>query len=89
MKAFWINAEIGNHFFQGNQSTPLLLSPPSTNGQRRRSSVMFSDEVTTLNSGSETKNVCSSEKMTQTGDGEIWQSNRINTNDNQIQVCKI
>lgn len=46
---------------------------------------MFSDEVT-INTGNETKNVCSSEKMTQTGDGEVWQSNKINTNDNQTQV---
>lgn len=46
---------------------------------------MFSDEVTTLNSGSEAKNICSSEKMTQTGDGEIWQTNK-SPNDSQGQV---
>ncbi|KAL0279686.1 UNVERIFIED_CONTAM: hypothetical protein PYX00_001187 [Menopon gallinae] len=66
---------------EAGQCGSMLLSPPSTNGQRRRSSVMFSDEVTTL--AGETKNVCSSEKMTQTVDGELWQSGR--SGDNQIQ----
>lgn len=48
-----------------------LLSPPGTgNLSRRRSSVMFSD-VVLLHGDQETKNVCSSEKMTQTGDGSI------------------
>lgn len=48
-----------------------LLSPPGTGIlSRRRSSVMFSD-VVLLHGDQETKNVCSSEKMTQTGDGNI------------------
>ncbi|KAF7415260.1 hypothetical protein HZH68_003749 [Vespula germanica] len=63
-----------------------LLSPPCTH-YRRRSSVMFSDVVllhgsnsvgNTVQSGPTVapteRNVCSSEKMTQTGDGNVWSS---------------
>ncbi|KAG7209645.1 hypothetical protein KM043_011292 [Ampulex compressa] len=62
-----------------------LLSPPCMH-YRRRSSVMFSDVVllhgsnnvgNTLQPGSAAtgeRNVCSSEKMTQTGDGNVWSS---------------
>lgn len=68
------------------QTNNALLSPPCTH-YRRRSSVMFSDVVllhgsnsignalqagTAVSSGE--KNVCSSEKMTQTGDGNVWSS---------------
>lgn len=54
-----------------------MLSPPgSANMPRRRmSSVVFNDVV--LLHGDQTppqttRNVCSSEKMTQTGDGNLW-----------------
>ncbi|KAK9301586.1 hypothetical protein QLX08_006035 [Tetragonisca angustula] len=68
------------------QTNNALLSPPCTN-YRRRSSVMFSDVVllhgsnsvgnalqagTAMSPGE--RNVCSSEKMTQTGDGIVWSS---------------
>ncbi|XP_032672120.1 voltage-dependent T-type calcium channel subunit alpha-1G-like isoform X4 [Odontomachus brunneus] len=68
------------------ETNSTLLSPPCTH-YRRRSSVMFSDVVllhgsnnvgnalqpgTTVTSGE--RNVCSSEKMTQTGDGNVWSS---------------
>lgn len=70
-------------YFQ--QTNNALLSPPCTH-YRRRSSVMFSDvvmlhggSVTTLpgsigqpGSTGERINICSSEKMTQTGDGNVW-----------------
>ncbi|KAK6624355.1 hypothetical protein RUM44_011214 [Polyplax serrata] len=68
---------------EGSWSGSSFLSPPSVSEQRRRSSVMFCDEVTTLNSVSEEKNICSSEKMTQTDDGDIWQHNKTNANDTQ------
>ncbi|XP_076671262.1 ca[2+]-channel protein alpha[[1]] subunit T isoform X2 [Andrena cerasifolii] len=68
------------------QTNNALLSPPCTH-YRRRSSVMFSDVVllhgsnsvgNTLQGGSTVpageRNVCSSEKMTQTGDGNVWSS---------------
>ncbi|XP_069691068.1 voltage-dependent T-type calcium channel subunit alpha-1G isoform X2 [Periplaneta americana] len=53
-----------------------LLSPTGNN-QRRPSSVMFSDVVLfhgggTNGGGETTRNVCSSEKMTQTGDDNLW-----------------
>ncbi|XP_072152992.1 voltage-dependent T-type calcium channel subunit alpha-1G isoform X2 [Bemisia tabaci] len=49
-----------------------MLSPPGTNHlQRRRSSVMFSDMVLLHDTG---RNICSSEKMTQTSGGNIWNS---------------
>ncbi|XP_058804886.1 voltage-dependent T-type calcium channel subunit alpha-1G isoform X2 [Phymastichus coffea] len=59
-----------------------LLSPPSVQ-HRRRSSVMFSDVILLHGSSVNTlpgsigvaggeRNVCSSEKMTQTGDGNVW-----------------
>ncbi|ENN71071.1 hypothetical protein YQE_12005, partial [Dendroctonus ponderosae] len=64
-----------------------LLSPTSLQNNRRRSSVMFSDiivlhgqNVSPTTSASnllsvniDKKNVCSSEKTTQAGDGNIWQ----------------
>jgi hypothetical protein len=55
-----------------------LLSPTGSSSQQRRpSSVMFSDVVLfhgggTNGNGETTKNVCSSEKMTQTGDDHLW-----------------
>lgn len=61
--------------FQGFHMGNLLSPPGSTNLSRRRSSVMFNDVVllhedqTTLQT---THNVCSSEKMTQTGEGDLW-----------------
>jgi len=62
--------------FQGGGQN--LLSPTGNNGQQRRpSSVMFSDVVLfhgggTNGNGETTRNVCSSEKMTQTGDDNLW-----------------
>ncbi|KAF5289783.1 hypothetical protein FQA39_LY03700 [Lamprigera yunnana] len=70
-----------------NESPANLLSPLSAQAHRRRSSVMFSEVImlhgqeaaTTTTTPSnllkplEKRNVCSSEKMTQTGDGNIWQ----------------
>ncbi|XP_055913399.1 voltage-dependent T-type calcium channel subunit alpha-1I isoform X3 [Eupeodes corollae] len=55
-----------------------FLSPPSS--ARRRSSVMFNEFVIlhtppSIPEPTQDKNVCSSEKMTQTGDGTIWQVN--------------
>ncbi|CAK9820055.1 Voltage-dependent T-type calcium channel subunit alpha-1G [Anthophora plagiata] len=68
------------------QTNNALLSPPCTH-YRRRSSVMFSDVVllhgsnnvgnalqTTSTVLPGERNVCSSEKMTQTGDGNVWSS---------------
>ncbi|CAH0564653.1 unnamed protein product [Brassicogethes aeneus] len=65
------------------QNSPTnLLSPPLIPNNRRRSSVMFSGVVVlhgennTPPSSSQNidkKNVCSSEKTTQAGDGNIWQ----------------
>lgn len=78
-------------------SSANLLSPPVAS--RRRSSVMFSDVVLLHGengsppsgpSGSnvDKKNVCSSEKMTQTGDGNIWQVATIPNQQQQIaQDC--
>ncbi|XP_056643693.1 voltage-dependent T-type calcium channel subunit alpha-1H-like isoform X1 [Diorhabda sublineata] len=60
-------------------SSTNLLSPltPSISGNARRSSVMFSDLIILHGQNSSTtaykKNVCSSEKTTQAGDGNIWQ----------------
>ncbi|XP_037914604.1 voltage-dependent T-type calcium channel subunit alpha-1G isoform X4 [Hermetia illucens] len=55
-----------------------FLSPPTS--ARRRSSVMFNDYVILhtpppIPEPTTDKNVCSSEKMTQAGDGSIWQVN--------------
>lgn len=59
-----------------------LLSPPAGvrgSYQRRSSNVMFSDVVllhpdSSCSAADTTgRNVCSSEKMTQAGDGNIWQ----------------
>lgn len=59
-------------------STNLLPPPtPSISSNTRRSSVMFSDLIILHGQNSSTtaykKNVCSSEKTTQAGDGNIWQ----------------
>ncbi|XP_060523337.1 voltage-dependent T-type calcium channel subunit alpha-1H-like isoform X2 [Cylas formicarius] len=72
-----------------NDSPTNLLSPTSIPNNRRRSSVMFSDVIVLhgrgqngsppasstnlLSSNIDKKNVCSSEKTTQAGDGNIWQ----------------
>ncbi|KAF5282496.1 hypothetical protein FQR65_LT14266 [Abscondita terminalis] len=70
-----------------NDSPTNLLSPPSAQSHRRRSSVMFSEVImlhgqetssapaasSNLLSPLDKRNICSSEKMTQTGDGNIWQ----------------
>ncbi|XP_012271946.2 voltage-dependent T-type calcium channel subunit alpha-1H [Orussus abietinus] len=62
------------------ETNSALLSPPCAHN-RRRSSVMFSDVVLLHGSSVNTlpgttvpgeRNVCSSEKMTQTGDGNVW-----------------
>jgi hypothetical protein len=59
-------------------SSQNLLSPTgNSNQQRRPSSVMFSDVVlfhggVANENGETTRNVCSSEKMTQTGDDNLW-----------------
>ncbi|RLU22910.1 hypothetical protein DMN91_005188 [Ooceraea biroi] len=75
------NVAVGN----AAETNSTLLSPPCTH-YRRRSSVMFSDVVllhgsnnvgNALQPGTVTpgeRNVCSSEKMTQTGDGNVWSS---------------
>ncbi|CAG9864964.1 unnamed protein product [Phyllotreta striolata] len=60
-----------------NENSANLLSPPYVLNNRRRSSVMFSD-IIILHGQNNTasahkKNVCSSEKTTQAGDGNIWQ----------------
>ncbi|XP_035773976.1 voltage-dependent T-type calcium channel subunit alpha-1G-like isoform X5 [Anopheles albimanus] len=57
---------------------PSLLSPPSAG--RRRSSVMFNEYVVlhtppTITEPAQDKNVYCVEKMTQAGDGSIWQVN--------------
>uniref|UniRef100_A0A6P7GCZ7 Voltage-dependent T-type calcium channel subunit alpha-1G-like n=1 Tax=Diabrotica virgifera virgifera TaxID=50390 RepID=A0A6P7GCZ7_DIAVI len=58
-------------------SSANLLSPASVSSNTRRSSVMFSDLIILHGQNSSTtaykKNVCSSEKTTQAGDGNIWQ----------------
>ncbi|XP_030763174.1 voltage-dependent T-type calcium channel subunit alpha-1G-like isoform X1 [Sitophilus oryzae] len=70
-----------------NDSPTNLLSPTSLQNNRRRSSVMFSDIIVLhgqhvspstsasnlLSVNIDKKNVCSSEKTTQAGDGNIWQ----------------
>lgn len=68
--------------FQGHSAGNLLSPPGTTNLSRRRSSVMFNDVV--LLHGDQTmsqttRNVCSSEKMTQTGDGNLWEDNEAQT----------
>ncbi|XP_031353487.1 voltage-dependent T-type calcium channel subunit alpha-1G isoform X1 [Photinus pyralis] len=86
------------------QSPTNLLSPPLAQAYRRRSSVMFSDVI--LLHGEDTapnppnnsnsllldkRNVCSSEKMTQTGDGNIWQISSLPTPQQQItsECCEL
>ncbi|XP_074036001.1 voltage-dependent T-type calcium channel subunit alpha-1G isoform X2 [Leptinotarsa decemlineata] len=80
------NQDIANF---NNDSPTNLLSPPSVPNNRRRSSVMFSDmlvshgqnnsppttssNLLSTNTNIDKKNVCSSEKTTQAGDGNIWQ----------------
>ncbi|CAH1954297.1 unnamed protein product [Acanthoscelides obtectus] len=72
-----------------NDSPTNLLSPSTVPNNRRRSSVMFSDiimlhgqnvsppssssNLLATNTNIDKKNVCSSEKTTQAGDGNIWQ----------------
>ena len=68
-------------FFR-QQSVGIFLSPSAStkNGSHRSSNVAFSDivmlhtneSVTNIASAGE-KNICSSEKMTQAGDGNVWQ----------------
>ncbi|CAH1116001.1 unnamed protein product [Phaedon cochleariae] len=76
--------------YNNNDASTNLLSPPSAPNNRRRSSVMFSDVVVlhgqnnsspptssnllSANTNIDKKNVCSSEKTTQAGDGNIWQT---------------
>lgn len=70
-------------YFQQNASNLALLSPPSL--ARRRSSVMFSDTVLLHAPNAphvaHPHNVCSSEKMTQTGEviysNTLFQTNRL------------
>ncbi|XP_039290068.1 voltage-dependent T-type calcium channel subunit alpha-1G isoform X3 [Nilaparvata lugens] len=66
----------GIHRDPMDMSGSQLLSPPGTNAMsRRRSSVMFSDVVLLHGAAGcqqQTRNICSSEKMTQAGDGTIW-----------------
>ncbi|XP_053680471.1 voltage-dependent T-type calcium channel subunit alpha-1G [Anopheles nili] len=63
---------------QDHHCMPSLLSPPSAG--RRRSSVMFNEYVVlhtppTITEPPQDKNVYCVEKMTQAGDGSIWQVN--------------
>ncbi|XP_049285506.1 voltage-dependent T-type calcium channel subunit alpha-1G isoform X3 [Anopheles funestus] len=63
---------------QDHHCMPSLLSPPSAG--RRRSSVMFNEYVVlhtppTITEPPQDKNVYCLEKMTQAGDGSIWQVN--------------
>lgn len=82
-----------------SQTHSALLSPPSVHHGRRRSSVMFSDVILLHGSSVNTlpgsvgangaaptgeRNVCSSEKMTQTGDGNVWAPT---PHANNVQVC--
>ena len=59
-------------------NTIIIQAGSQIQQQRRPSSVMFSDVVlfhgggTNGSGGETTKNVCSSEKMTQTGDDNLW-----------------
>jgi hypothetical protein len=64
------------------QSTGIFLSPSasSKNSSHRPSNVAFSDVVmlhtnenVTNSASAGEKNICSSEKMTQAGDGNVWQ----------------
>ncbi|KAK0098542.1 hypothetical protein PV326_007002 [Microctonus aethiopoides] len=80
-----------NNAAVSSETNNSLLSPPCTH-YRRRSSVMFSDvvmlhgdSINTLPGSvighqamSAEHNVCSSEKMTQTGDGNVWSTSPIN-----------
>ncbi|XP_011298535.1 voltage-dependent T-type calcium channel subunit alpha-1H isoform X1 [Fopius arisanus] len=78
-----------NNVVTSPETSNALLSPPCTH-YRRRSSVMFND-VVMLHGGSVNtlpgsigqpvcgeRNVCSSEKMTQTGDGNVWSTTPVN-----------
>ncbi|XP_054283279.1 voltage-dependent T-type calcium channel subunit alpha-1G-like [Macrosteles quadrilineatus] len=65
----------GSHWEQESHTGASLLSPPgTTNLSRRRSSVMFNDVVLLHGENTpnvqQTRNVCSSEKQTQTGEGD-------------------
>nr|XP_015838484.1 PREDICTED: voltage-dependent T-type calcium channel subunit alpha-1G isoform X2 [Tribolium castaneum] len=87
------NQEIATN---NNDSPTNLLSPPCAPNNRRRSSVMFSDVVVLHGDESSPssssnidkkneKNICSSEKTTQAGDGNIWQ---ISSVPNQQQILQ-
>ncbi|XP_015590684.1 voltage-dependent T-type calcium channel subunit alpha-1G isoform X2 [Cephus cinctus] len=80
-----------NTIVNTTEANNALLSPPCTH-YRRRSSVMFSDVVllhgSSVNTlpgsiGAGERNVCSSEKMTQTGDGNVWSTPQPNV---QVQT---
>ncbi|XP_044760613.1 voltage-dependent T-type calcium channel subunit alpha-1H isoform X2 [Coccinella septempunctata] len=82
-----------------NESSTNLLAPSIPLNNRRRSSVMFSDVIlrhgdnssppsssaNLLSINIDRKNVCQSEKTTQTGDGDIWQVAPIQNSQMQIQ----
>ncbi|KAL3273056.1 hypothetical protein HHI36_014511 [Cryptolaemus montrouzieri] len=82
-----------------NESSTNLLAPSVPLNNRRRSSVMFSDVIlrhgenstppssstNLLSVNIDRKNVCQSEKTTQTGDGDIWQVAPLQNQQIQIQ----
>ncbi|KAK9883220.1 hypothetical protein WA026_001409 [Henosepilachna vigintioctopunctata] len=82
-----------------NESSTNLLAPSMPLNNRRRSSVMFSDVIlrhgengsppsssaNLLSVNIDKKNVCQSEKTTQTGDGDIWQVSPLPNQQIQIQ----
>ncbi|XP_045478266.1 voltage-dependent T-type calcium channel subunit alpha-1G isoform X2 [Harmonia axyridis] len=84
---------------RSNESSTNLLAPSIPLNNRRRSSVMFSDVIlrhgenssppsssaNLLSVNIDRKNVCQSEKTTQTGDGDIWQVAPIQNSQMQIQ----
>ncbi|KAK7571216.1 hypothetical protein V9T40_014820 [Parthenolecanium corni] len=73
------NVRKDQHSIEQQPSGIFLNASPNKNTARRQSSVVFSDVVTlrtdenTVSNAEATKNICSSEKMTQAGDGNIWQ----------------
>ncbi|XP_068915162.1 voltage-dependent T-type calcium channel subunit alpha-1G-like [Tenebrio molitor] len=85
------NQEISTN---NNDSPTNLLSPTCAPNNRRRPSVIFSDVIVLhgenesspgSSSNIDKKNVCSSEKTTQAGDGNIWQ---ISSVPNQQQILQ-